>query len=66
MLKQASIEKRFKISGLFILIGIFVELNSLFWSHPISFILFILVGGLFILSGVGWYLISLVRIRDSE
>ena len=66
MLKQVLIEKRVKISGLLILIGIFAELITLFWSHPISFLMFILIGGLSILFGVGYYLISLVTIRESE
>ena len=57
-----SIDRRIQISGLLVMIGMFIELITLLWPHPIAFILFILAGGLFMIAGIVYYLFSLVSI----
>ena len=53
-------EKWLRISGLLILAGILTELGSLLWSHPTSFLVFLLLGGTLLLSGMLFFLYSLV------
>ena len=52
--------RRIRIAGVFLLLGMGVEVISLIWSHPTSFLLYLTVGGLFILLGLAAYLFSLV------
>ncbi|MCI0412737.1 hypothetical protein L0222_08035 [bacterium] len=58
------VEHRIQISGILILIGLLIELISLHWSHPTAFLLFAIVGGLFLLTGILFYLYSLVTQRE--
>jgi hypothetical protein len=57
---QAPIAGRIQLSGALILLGLLAELASLHWSHPISFLAFLALGGLFILGGMLLFLFSLV------
>ena len=52
--------RRLRVAGSFVLVGLMVELASLLWSHPLAFILFIMPGGLLIVIGILLYLYSLV------
>ena len=58
--KRTGIERRLQIAGMLIVVGMLVELISLLWSHPVAFLIFIMVGGVFIIAGVGYYLTSLI------
>jgi len=58
-------EKRLRISGILVLIGLLTELLSLLWSQPASFLDFILIGGSFLLSGMLFFLYSLVAMDSS-
>jgi hypothetical protein len=51
--------KRLRISAVLILIGLVIELFSLTWTHPLSFMLFLFLGGLLMAAGIIIYLISL-------
>jgi|GEM_PF-646421 len=57
---NSKLEKRLRISGVLVIIGLVVELISLRWPHPTSFLLFVIVGGLFMGAGMVLYLFSLV------
>lgn len=57
-------ERRVRISGTFVLVGLLVELISLVWSHPTTFILFLMPGTLLIALGILLYLFSLVSVND--
>lgn len=48
--------RRFKLAGLLLGLGLLVETVTLFWSHPTSFLFFLLLGGLLVSSGVLLYL----------
>lgn len=54
------IEKRIRLSGLLLIAGLLVELATLNWSHPTSFLFFVGIGGLLMAAGVLIFLISLV------
>ena len=58
-------EKRLRISGILVLIGLLTELLSLLWSQPASILAFILIGGSFLLSGMLFFLYSLVAMDSS-
>jgi hypothetical protein len=53
-------ERRLRISGVLIILGLIIEAFSLVWVHALAFILFACVGGLLIGMGIVVYLYSLV------
>ena len=53
-------ERMFRISGVLLLLGLCTEAISLRWVHPIAFILFFVVGGTLLTTGVLLFLYSLV------
>lgn len=58
-----TIERRLLISSVLIIVGLMIELASLFLNHPISFLLFLITGVTSILTGVAYYLISIVTAK---
>ncbi len=54
------ISKKLRIAGIFIILGLMVEGFSLLWNHPLSFLAFLCVGGLFLAVGIVIYLLALV------
>lgn len=53
--------KRFlQVSSALIILGLLVEIASLLWFHPLSFVLFVFVGATLIGLGILIYLASLV------
>lgn len=61
-----SLERRLRLSGLLLILGLLTEAICLFWVRPISFVVLIAIGGTLLLLGVGLYLFSLVSIRHSS
>lgn len=59
------INKRLRIAGILIAIGLIVEAFSLIWNHPLSFVAFLGVGGLLLFLGIVLYLTALVTPRQS-
>ena len=55
-------ERRLRISGVLIMLGLIVEAFSLVWVHALAFIFFVTIGGLLIGLGILSYLYSLVSI----
>jgi hypothetical protein len=55
-----ALHRRLKLAGILISAGIVVEIATLYWSHPLTFVAFILLGGTLVGLGVLWYLYSLV------
>lgn len=51
--------RRLRISAILIAVGLFIELITLMWSHPLSFILFMAVGAVLLVLGVLFFLYSL-------
>ncbi len=60
MSQVTGLEKRLRVSGILIILGLLIELVTLKWSHPTAFLFFLLVGGLFIFVGMVMYLLTLV------
>ena len=49
-----------RVSSALIILGLLVEMTSLFWFHPLSFVLFAFIGIFLIGLGILVYLASLV------
>ena len=63
--QESTIARRLRIAGVLVLLGLLVESFTLGWNNPISFLLFLGVGGLLMLVGIAVYLLSLVS-RTNE
>jgi hypothetical protein len=59
-LSAIGIRRFLQVSSSLIILGLLVEIVSLLWFHPLSFVLFIFVGVILIALGIVVYLISLV------
>jgi hypothetical protein len=61
---MSSVENRFsmpfRLSGVLLIIGLCVETISLFWIHPLAFLSFFVIGGVFLGAGVLLYLSSII------
>ena len=62
MTMAALMERRLRISGILIVLGLLVEALSLIRIHPLAFLGFMFVGGGFLIAGIAMYLYSLVSI----
>jgi uncharacterized membrane protein YczE len=59
-------QRRLRASSLLVLIGLLIELASLLWSHPTAFLVFVILGILFMALGILLYLYSLVTISEAQ
>lgn len=55
-----------RVSSALIIVGLLVEIASLLWFHPLSFVLFAFVGTSLIGLGIVVYLASLVFVASPE
>ena len=58
-------QRRVRISGALVLLGLLVELASLLWATPTAFFFF-MPGALLIAAGILLYLYSLVSVADAS
>jgi hypothetical protein len=59
-LRVIGIRRFLQVSSSLIILGLLVEIVSLLWFHPLSFVLFIFVGVTLMGLGIAVYLLSLV------
>lgn len=57
--------RRLRLSGILLIFGLVVEALSLCWNNAISFMSFVVVGGLLFASGILLFLYSLVSAKTS-
>lgn len=55
-----ALHRRLKISSILVSAGLLVEVVTLFWSHPLTFVAFIVLGGTLVGMGIVLYLYSIV------
>ena len=60
MTSGASLHRRLRLSGGLVSAGLLVELISLYWTHPLAFVSFIVLGGVLAAAGVLMYLYAIV------
>jgi hypothetical protein len=58
-------ERCLRIAGVFVLLGLLVEMVALRWVHPAAFLVFAFIGIPLALLGIVIYLYSLVSLRIS-
>jgi hypothetical protein len=57
---SSSIELRIRWSGMLIVLGLFIQILTLLWTHPLAFVAFLLVGCPLVGAGILLFLYSLV------
>jgi hypothetical protein len=57
---RPQIETRLRIAGLLVAAGLILQFLTIFWNHPLAFLLFLGVGIPITLAGVLIYLVSLL------
>ena len=55
-----ALHRRLKLSSILVSAGLLVEVLTLFWSHPLTFVAFIVLGGTLVGMGIVLYLYSIV------
>jgi hypothetical protein len=58
------IEKRLRMAGVLLIVGLLVEAICLQWARPLAFILLVVVGGALCAAGIVVYLYSLVSVGE--
>jgi len=59
-LREIGIRRFLQVASSLIILGLLVEIVSLLWIHPLSFVLFTFVGATLMGLGIVVYLVSLV------
>jgi hypothetical protein len=54
------LERKLKAAAWLLIGGLLVEAVTIYWAHPTSFLLFIILGGLLVLAGIAVYLFAIV------
>jgi hypothetical protein len=57
-------ERRLRLAGVFVLLGLLVEVTALRWVHPAAFLVFAFIGIPIASLGIVIYLYSLVSLRS--
>jgi hypothetical protein len=60
MLSANPLEKRLQFAGILLILGLVIEGFCLLWARPISFVIFVAFGGLFLACGILLFLLALV------
>lgn len=59
-MSAAPIERSIRLSGFLIAAGLFIQIVTLCWTHPLAFMSFILIGCPLVAAGILFFLDSLV------
>jgi hypothetical protein len=65
MTSPNTLERCLRIAGVFVLLGLVVEVVALRWVHPAAFLVFAFIGIPIASLGIAIYLYSLVSLRSS-
>ncbi len=60
MTKGNELTKRLRIAGFLLIGGLLTGFLTLIWSHPVSFLLYVGLGGLLMAAGIVFYLYTVV------
>ncbi len=64
--QSGKIERRIRISGVLLVVGLVIEAVSLSWAHPTAFIAFVVFGGTSMAAGIFLFLYSVVAKTDAS
>lgn len=59
------LERRLRLAGLLLIVGLLIEAVCLLWARPLAFIVLVAVGGLLCAAGIVVYLYALVSTGDA-
>lgn len=62
---EPKMNRRLRLSGILVVLGLVVDVLSLLWNHPLAFVAFMFLGGLFVFLGIIVYLASLLSYTSS-
>ena len=62
----SALERRLRISGILVVLGLLVEALSLIHLHPLSFLSFMFLGGGLLVAGFATYLYALVSVSPAS
>lgn len=65
MTRHISMERRLRIAGILVLLGLLVEVAGLCWSEPAAFLIFAFIGIPIASLGILFYLWSLTALRGA-
>lgn len=57
---ESRLQRKLKRAAYLLTAGLIVEGITLLWAHPMSFLLFISLGGILIFAGIATYLFAIV------
>jgi len=60
------LNSRLRTAGVLLVVGLIIEILSLFWIHPLAFMGFLVIGCTFLGLGIVLFLWTLVSIRRPE
>jgi len=66
MAERNTIDRRLRISGALVTLGLLIQLGSLLWTHPTAFLAFAFLGGPLVIAGIAIFLYSLVSVQPDE
>ena len=58
--ERVGLHSRLQLSGILMAVGLLIQVVTLYWAHPLAFVLFILLGGTLVTVGILLYLYALV------
>lgn len=59
MKRSGKYVRRLRIAGALVIAGLLIEVVTLFWEHHLAFVLFLVLGGLLLVSGIVLYLVAI-------
>jgi hypothetical protein len=57
---DGKIEKRMRLAGTLVGLGLLIQFLTIFWNHPLAFLVFVMAGVPLALAGVLIYLLSVL------
>jgi hypothetical protein len=64
--QPTKIERRIRVAGGLLIMGLLVELITLRWAHPTAFLFFLALGGSLMALGIGVYLFTLTSSGNEQ
>lgn len=57
---RVHLERKLTAAAWLLIVGLLIEGITLYWAHPTSFLLFIILGGILVVAGIAVYLFAIV------
>ena len=57
--ESIGLHRRLQLSGILVAAGLLIQMVTLYWAHPLAFVLFIVLGGTLITGGILLYLYAI-------